>query len=56
MLNVNELKLKPNPDLVKERANGNVNIEKLKAFFGQLLFASADRHKHMFKLSEYIFK
>ena len=51
-LNIDDLKSKPNPDIVKERKNGNVNIEKLKGFFGKLLFASAERHKYMIGLSK----
>lgn len=52
-LNIKELNSKPNPDLVRERTNSNVEIGKLHAFFGKLLFASADRHKHMMALSVY---
>jgi hypothetical protein len=51
-LNINDLKSNPNPDLVRERKNGNVDFEKLHSFFGKLLFASHDRHKYMMALSK----
>lgn len=47
-----ELRARPNPDIVKERANGTINIEKLKQYFGQRLFGSAQRHQELFKLRE----
>jgi hypothetical protein len=51
-LNIKDLESNPNPDLLKERTNSNVDIKKLTAFFGKLLFASAERHKYMIGLSK----
>lgn len=52
MLNIKDSISKPNPDLVKERQNGNVDIVKLKSFFGLLSFGSAEKHKEMLHLSK----
>lgn len=49
-----ELRAKPNPDIVKERKNGTINVEKLKQYFGLRLFGSSKRHQEMIKLSTII--
>ena len=49
-----ELRARPNPDIVKERANGTIDIEKLKKFFGLRLFGSTQRHQELYKLSKLI--
>ena len=49
--NINHLESNPNPDLVRERENGNIDFKKLHSFFGKLLFASHERHEYMMTLS-----
>lgn len=51
MMNTEELKSNPNPDLVKERKNGNVDVTKLKNFIGKCLFGSNEQHREMLDLS-----
>ena len=52
MLNLDdELKLNHNPDLKKERENGNVDIVKLKSFIGRVLFRSVEKHKLLIDLN-----
>ena len=51
MLNIENLTSKHNPDLVKERENGNVDIAKLKLFFGNFLFGSYEKNRIMSDLS-----
>ena len=55
-LNQKMLKFKPNPNLVSERENSNLDVKKLQSFFGKILFASADRHKYMIALSKRLIK
>jgi hypothetical protein len=54
MLNIEQLKSNPNPDLTKERDNGNVDIVKLKSFMGTTLFRTSERHKLFSDLSKSI--
>ncbi len=51
MLNIESLKSNPNPDLVKERENGNVDVSKLKSFIGLSLFGTKEKYEIMTDLS-----
>jgi acyl-CoA oxidase len=45
-----------NPDLLRERQNATANVEKLKGYFGKLLFKSTKRHQFLMDLRDKMIK
>lgn len=50
-IDIKQLELKPNPDLVKERVNGNVDVKKLNLFIHKLIFGSEEKYEKLKTMS-----
>lgn len=40
-----------NPDMLKERNNSSINLEKMKSFLGEITYGSSIKHHEMMEIS-----
>lgn len=43
-----------NPDLVKERQNATIDVEKMKSFLGEMIYQSPEKHQLALKYRKII--